>query len=103
MTTTADKRIDEFWIADEPVKYEIRKTAGSDMHNEGVLIVRFEGSDDNVEQALMEIHHDGDTLSLRQRDGDLDAKKAIAADQAALRGAPRAFSIWQRIWKVATA
>lgn len=66
-------------------------------------IVRYEDSDENCEQALLEIVYDGDTLRLTQFDGDLDAKRVIAADQHALRYAAHPFSIWRRIWKVAMA
>jgi hypothetical protein len=92
---------DTFWIADEPIMYEVRKTEGSDMRGPGVLIVRCENSDEDYQQGLMEIVHDGDTLRLTQVDGDLDAKKAITADQHAMRMARYPFNIWRRIWKVA--
>jgi hypothetical protein len=103
MDTDTDSRTDEFWIADEPIRYRVRKTAGGDVFGAGVHITRCEGSDEDCEQALMEIGFDGDTLRLRQYDGDLDAAKMIEADQRAMRYASRPFNIWQRIWKVAMA
>lgn len=93
----------EFWIADEPIKYRVRKAEFDDFRGVGVHIVRYEGSDEDCEQALLEIAYDGDTLRLTQFDGDLDAKKAIAADQHALRYAVHPFNIWRRIWKVVMA
>ena len=98
-----DGRIAEFWIAAEPIKYKVRKAEFDDFRGVGVHIVRYEGSDENYEQALMEIVYDGDTLRLRQFDGDLDAAKMIEVDQRALRHAVRPFNIWRRIWKVAMA
>lgn len=93
---------DVFWIADEPIRYTVRKTAGSDLHERGVLIVRCESAEGNCEQALMEMDQDGDTIRLRQSDGDLDAKKQIERDQVYLgRNAEHPFNIWRRIWKVA--
>ncbi|HEY2201934.1 MAG TPA: hypothetical protein VGH56_08595 [Solirubrobacteraceae bacterium] len=91
----------EFWVADAPVVYRVRKTEGSDMRGPGVLVVRCEDSDDNCQQALLEIQHDGDTLRLVQFDGDLDARKVIEVDQSAMRYANRPVRIWRRIWDVA--
>jgi hypothetical protein len=92
---------DIFWVADEPIKYQVRKTKGDDIWGPGAVIVRCEDSDENCQQAMMEIRYDGDTLRLVQIDGDLDAKKAIAADQDVLRSRGVSRNIWRRIWKVA--
>ena len=89
---------DEFWIADAPIKYEIRKTG-----NDGVVVLRCEDGDENCEQAWLRIVHHGNTLHLRQVDGDLDAGVKIARDQDYLkRNAQHPLDIWRRIWKVAT-
>jgi hypothetical protein len=86
----------EFWIADEPVRYRVRKTDASDLREAGVLIVRTTDAEGNDQQALLEFQYDGDQLRLAQVDGDLDAKRMIAADQRS-----GCTSIWRRIWKVA--
>lgn len=93
---------DEFWIADAPIRYQVRKTRGDDLRERGVHIVRTEDHDDNAQQGILELRQDGDTLRLVQWDGDLDAKKEIEADQVYLgRNARHPFNIWRRIWKVA--
>jgi hypothetical protein len=97
--------VDTFWIGDEPIKYTVRRTEGTIERGAGVTIVRCEGSDEDCQQALLEIRHDGDTLRLVQVDGDLDARKVIAADQhsASFGGRTRPpLNIWRRVWKVAT-
>jgi hypothetical protein len=60
-------------------------------------------AEDECEQGVLEIVQDGDTLRLRQWDGDLDAAVRIAEDQKLLRNYPTRLNIWAEIWKVATA
>jgi hypothetical protein len=89
---------DIFWIADAPIKYEIRK---GNIKGD-VRIARYEDSDENCQQALLEIRRDGDTMRLAQTEGDLDANKQIAADQDYVkRNARQPFNIWRRIWEIA--
>lgn len=102
VTTETDTTTKTFWLTDEPVKYEIRHRDRSDMVNAGVLILRWT-AEDECEQGVLEIVQEGDTLRLRQYDGDLDAAKVIAEDQKLLRAYRSRLNIWAEIWKVATA
>jgi hypothetical protein len=94
---------DTIWVADAPVKYEIRKAEASDMRGPAVRIARYEDNNANCQQALLEVQYDGDALRLVQIDGDLNAKKMIAEDQKYLDTyGERRLDIWRRIWAVAT-
>ena len=94
MTDTTETTV--LWIED--VRYEIQKIGGDGIRNRGVTVARYEGSNENVQQALLEIEHDGDTLRMVQVDGDLDLKHKIVVDQ---RYAPPRIRIWERIWREA--
>jgi hypothetical protein len=99
---TTETTTKTFWVTNEPIKYEIRHRDRSDMVNAGVHILRWT-AEDECEQGVLEIVQDGDTLRLRQWDGDLDAAVRIAEDQKLLRNYPTRLNIWAEIWKVATA